>query len=643
MPFKSQQKKKEKKGGFGSWLKQQASDVGGAVSGVPGGLYEGSLAGMTLINMGLNPGVVKKKDKDRLKKVLGAQVDSVKALGSTKDWREHTAMNTLTLLGVLAPPAKGLSVVRGAPKNPTRLRTYKVRNQKEAEFYSRELGYKVRPGAVLKASTPLSRQPITRGVQKMSDAGRRQVPALQKRALEKDMMKRKAILDRLDEPNAEGLMDALSNVKRSGVRKNVSQTVRHPIKEGNALIRALRLYRGAYVPPNWGGAQVTNLIQQGPYRYQRNVRAQRKMAKGEKTKHLGFIPGHSRSPEAMTFGRVTGDTAAEAARDIGQAGTISTITRGVGTSLGKVTDRAARNRALLDELARHDVDIFDQGALKQIAEAATPEAREVLIQSALRAEPAAIKFTRTPTFPGRRQGPISALDKALQNQLFLYRWLTGSTRYGGHMLAEHPTLSSVLLNAGEEAPRLQDMFGEENIPEFMKSYVSRGGNRINNPQAASLWDMPFSILDSLGETSRNTREISDILNPMQASLVNALTQYDPFRNQQVNYPMQPEDALRFGFGTQVRSIPWLEWGRLRDDPETRERRLFPLSPLDIALRQTLGSSLHPTGFPFNPEIARRMAEQERERRVTGTDESTLMRLLQLLGIGGTSGPSYDSW
>jgi hypothetical protein len=218
------------------------------------------------------------------------------------------------------------------------------------------------------------------------------------------------------------------------------------------------------------------------------------------------------------------------------------------------------------------------------------------------------------------------VDRALADNIFLYKWLTASTRYGGHMLGEHPTLSAVLANLGQEGPSIDDVLKEH--PSFMDNYIPTGefdknGNPlVRNPTAAGLFDMPFETLDTLKRanplsTSGDFREISDLFNPVQATLWNAGWGYDPFRDEEIKKGQDSLiERLNFGQRTQTRSIPWLEWLRLSESEKSRQHRLFPLTPSDIIERQTAGSSLTPTGFPVNRKVAASMARKEKNKGKT---------------------------
>lgn len=310
--------------------------------------------------------------------------------------------------------------------------------------------------------------------------------------------------------------------------------------------------------------------------------------------------------------------------ETGAQGPVGTFMRGVGTTLGKVTDRGPRERVWRTEAERLGYTDADIPALLNAAKNGNPKALQDLYLITERAENASIRFSRLGPMRDAETGnklsgfnPLQTADRALADNIFLYKWLTGSTRYGGHMLGEHPTLMALLAQGSREAPGIDSIL--EEYPSFMGNYIPAGEREggvpeVRNPTAAGLFDMPFETLRVARNSAGDLREASDALNPVQAMLMNALTGFDPFRDQEISeFNDSPLERAKFGAGTQLRSIPWLEWGRLDDSPEDRENRLFPLTPMDIILRQLVGSSLTPTGFPVNKKVARSMGRKEKRK------------------------------
>src|SRR6185312_10434609 len=111
------------------------------------------------------------------------------------------------------------------------------------------------------------------------------------------------------------------------------------------------------------------------------------------------------------------------------SGPVATFTRGVGQSLGKVTDRETRRRHFFREAKEQGYDPNDLKSMQKLL-----RTRQDLIQVGRRAEDSAIRFTRNRPLAGVKQTPIQKLDKLGAENLFLYRWLTGSGAYTGRML-----------------------------------------------------------------------------------------------------------------------------------------------------------------------------------------------------------------
>lgn len=497
------------------------------------------------------------------------------------------------------PGAAAARIVKKAPSGGvprTRTLRYRPKNDEEAEFYRKGMEKIGRPmeGPDVEVDIPLSRVPTTAAVQKLVDRGRTRVPELQRKKIEKTLARQADILSRREALPEPGFLAALGALKEAGPRGIMHGFTHEPIKETNAALRAARLYRAAYVPPNWLGAQATNLIQQGPLGYARNIGAERSLRKND--------------PEsAQMIDRLQGATISDAAMDVGGVGPLAVLSRGIGASLGKVTDRRARARAFIEEARKQGYDI------DRIPELLKNDAD--LAQVVMRSEPAAIRFSRTPAFPGRNPSHLAKLDKMAGRNIFLYRWLTGSTRYSGRMLAEHPTLTHALATLGQQAPDITEVMPE--VPDHMRNYIPSGMRDgfplVRNPQAASLFDMPGETIKDVTNIARDWKSLGAPFQPVQATFLNSIAGYDPFREQRLSEVDEDmASALRFGAATQVRSIPWLEWLRINDSEAERERRLNPLTPMDIIGRQFLGSSLWAS--PVNEEVASRMKRQQEAKR-----------------------------
>lgn len=596
----------------------------------PGAALELGRAGRDLLYPGsisYSQGKYRTADRtERVENLAKAQVQGVKDL---RHPLRHPGYSLLEILGLLPLPSTiGTKVVaplrlsrvakatKVAKRPPTRVLRHKVKTKAQAERFQkarpRKGGYT--PGySVIHEEVPASKVVTTRAAQKGIDKLREKSNTMSRRKMEKVIAQKQDYRGRLTEEMPKGVKAATKEAfTTSAPIKKINPLKRggagELVREGNALIRGLRLYRGAYVPPNWAGSQAVNLIHSGPYRYAKGVRGQHR--------------GRKNMPEtAQAIDRAGGETIGQAMMDTGGSGPIGTFARGVGTTLGKVTDRAPRNRIWREEARRMEYEPADIDGLISAAKAGNEQALKDFYLISDRAERSSIKFSRVGPMRDVETGdslsrfnPLQTIDKAMADNIFLYKWLTASTRYGGHMVGEHPILTAALANASKDAPNIEDVLKE--YPDFMGNYIPTGQFRgdnpmVRNPTAAGLFDMPFETLQSLRASGSDIRELSDILNPMQAMGMNAITGFDPFRDQEISeFKDSPWDRAKFGFLTQTRSIPWLEWLRFNDSQDERENRLFPLSPEDIALRQLLGSSITPTGFPVNPKVAAKMARQQ---------------------------------
>lgn len=370
----------------------------------------------------------------------------------------------------------------------------------------------------------------------------------------------------------------------------------------NALVRALRLYRLGYIGPNWLGAQGTNVIQQGS-KYGQRVKEQHRL--------------RSDQPEtAQTVDRLQGETMGQAMMDTGTSGPGATLMRGVGTSIGKVTDRAARARAWIHEAAK---DGFDVDALPELlgkAQKGDVTAQQAVVRITRRAEPAAIKFTRSGALKGEQRAIPARVDAALARNVFLYKWITGSAQYSGRMLAEKPTLTAALAQQGRQAPDITEAMGGA-VPEFMERYLPVGERDgmplVSNLQAASLFDMPGSVANNfIKALGKDWRYAFENLNPVQHAGVTALSGKDLFRGQEFDkFHYNPLEAMQFASEAELRSIPWMKLlpekygGRIGDYDQSE--RLFPMSNWDILLQHVIGG---PYPIRANPKTAEKMKKQE---------------------------------
>jgi hypothetical protein len=288
--------------------------------------------------------------------------------------------------------------------------------------------------------------------------------------------------------------------------------------------------------------------------------------------------------------------------------------RGVGQSLGKVTDRESRRRHFFREAAAQGIDIQDPQVIHALLN--SPKHRKDLIQIARRSEPAAIKFTRTRNLEGVPKRFHQKVDQRLAENIFLYRWLTGSAAYTGRMVTEHPTLSAALAAQGTISPQIDDVL--EEYPKFMNRYIPTGMRgklpMVSNLQAATLFDSPGELAELIGQVQDDPRKVIDPLAPFQRGVGVAALGYDPFREQELATRSDPIpgilDRLKFGADVETRSIPYRTLIEGLGTPaDKRSGKLFPRTNEDLLKTFLLGG---PVPTPVNPKVAANMAKQQKE-------------------------------
>lgn len=649
MPFEKQKKSKGKKeeedGGFGGWLKGQASDLADVAAGTPG----------AAIQMAKDVHALRSGDPRGLINQGKAQLDAVKALGSGDDWKEHTALQLLTAAGIVAPVAKGVGIAAGAARGGTgvraaakaakvpKTRTIKYKPSMESEKLQlrKTMGLKEYPKQEFENKSipqrkdtrvdevsvdlPKSNVWTTAKAQEGMDKLREQFPAWQKKKVLKGVARDRDILDRIANPALQETF--LASLKTAGKKESFGELKKkgwNIPQEVNAGVRAARLYRPGYIAPNLLGSNLTNLIEMGPRGTFKAGQSSRRMrGEGNKQKLLGKDITPERQEALDVVDAVMGEGAAAGAAELGGAGPVATVTRGMGQTLGKVTDREARRRHFFGQAAKQGYK-DENAVLKMIQDAKgnpASQASKDLVQIARRAEPAAIRFTRTRNLPGVKKSKAQSLDSKLSNNIFLYRWLTGSGAYTGRMLTEHPTLSAVMANA-PEGPKIDDVLTA--YPKFMSRYIPTGKFRdkmpeVSNLQAATLFDSPGELVELIKRVADDPRNIIDPLAPFQRAIGVGGLGYDPFRGQELSTRSNPTPSIveRLGFGADVetRSIPYRSMAEQLMVPESdRTGKLFPRTNKDLFKTFMFGG---PVPTPVNPKVAKDMAKNEEIQRKKG--------------------------
>jgi hypothetical protein len=459
----------------------------------------------------------------------------------------------------------------------------------------------------IEVKVPASRTLITHGAQKATDKLRAKSPSRQKKKVFKEKAREADIISRATAKDAPGVTQAWKDVRTPEPWNALGK---RPVKEGvgdvNALIRALRLYRVGYVPPNRLGAEAVAMIHH-PKSYIKNIRQERQVRRGD-------------NPTARAIDRAGGETGGQALMDTGHTGPASTLMRGVGTTIGKVTDRAPRARVWHEEARRHGIEKSEIPELLKGVEEGNPLAQEIYIQISRRAEEAAIKFTRSEPLKGAPKSIAGKVDRALARNIFLYKWITGSGQYAGHMVGNHPTLTAALAQQGQQSPHISDVLNE--YPEFLERYIPTGTERggmpeVMNLQAASLWDMPGEVARNLEKgVTEDPWYLGEHLNPVQHALATALSGKNLFTGRSLGeHEEDPLSRLRFGAEQELGGIPYVkllpeEYGG-RMGTYDQSERLFPMSNWDVILQHLIGGGKK---IRVNPKTASRMYQQEQKRK-----------------------------
>lgn len=523
-------------------------------------------------------------------------------------------------------PENYFTLVREAIKrgiNPTKTHSSGLTVNKTKAELTQEYKNALGPPQIA-ASAPRSRVPTTQLAQRALDALTERSDRLAGKRVRKLSAREIDLAKREGQQLSPGFMKSVKAIYPDRQkffdpkynRDLVFASGRHVDKEFNSLIRALRLYRPGYVPANWVGAIATNLIQD-PLRFGSNLRYER------------WIRKHAPETSAKIDKR-QGETTAQAAADVGkfQPGKdlpASTLAHGVGTSLGKLVDRRARARAFISEFRRRNPDAKPQDIVDALDDPVRLHEMNMINNVA---EEEAIRFSKTPALPGFHESVISKVDRGLARNIFLYRWMTASTRYSGRMLKEHPGATAGLAAVGQGAPDLHKVLSD--FPSFMTGYVPWGFEKVSghklpttlNPQAASLWSMTPELARDLRVASKGGERAVDVLherlNPFQHGVAVVARGRDPFRQQTITrgppghkspapFTMK---AVRAALRAELSGNPYSNLSRMTESEETRSKRLFPRSAEEIALQFLLGGFMVPS--PVNPEIAKRMATKEKQ-------------------------------
>jgi hypothetical protein len=625
MPRTAPATKKQKKQ---SWLGKQLGDLKNVATGAPAALYETGKAidqALPASHLGTEGLLFERKgkhlDPTALKAQGKAQLQGLRALGDPKAWKEDTALNLLTALGAAAT-VTGVGGVAGTAiratarktpkKPPSRVITAKPKDAKQAKKWAELRGLdpdKISPNATFKVEVPAAKPATTRVAQKGADKLRAKIPSAQRRKVSAHLKMEKDILNRLNEPTQGGIVQALKTLRKGDFSRD--KNPRQLVREANAGLRGGVLYRPGYIGPNLLGANAANLIQMGADLPRQIVRGRRitKQLSPDARNRLRNMHGSGVSQAALDVGME-----GRKAGDINPQGPVGTLMSGVGESLGKVTDRRARDRAFLKEAERQGYrDTPDIERLLDPAQVFDdPVLRRDLLQIVKRTEPAAIKFSRT---TGGNK-----VDRILAENIFLYKWLTGSARYTGHVVGQHPTLTAALANL-PEGEDITEALGVE-VPEFMQSFIPYGDNKVINPQSLSLWETLPEFAETLeAANNQDVRQAIRTLAPVQRAGALAGTGYHTTSGKELSDYDFTEDTQRLSEGGGAPLSERLLWAlnetaSMSPYSKLSERYRSGLYP--STLNEELARVFTPLGglFPRNvdPSVAAFIASAEAEEK-----------------------------
>lgn len=618
------------------------SDLANAARSAPGGLYQAA----TAIDQALPPNPIKGLEKfaferegkhndyKAVKGLAGAQWRAIKDLKNPSAWQAHPGDQLLTILGVAPIPGAAVAKAgklgkagKASKRKPTRTIIAKPKDLEQAKAWSKARGIDPKNASVnqtFKVEVPAAGPITTRMAQKGLDKARSKSKVMSRRKVEARLAREADLLSRRNNAPSPDFTASMGKLKRGEFYKFKKEKGRNRawegVREGNAAIRGARLYRLGYIPPNWLGSRATQYIH-GGLKSPQQAKATREMNRGLEA----IEPGASRWRDSMMGEGGTQSLVESGLTPDQLPGPIGTFMQGVGTSLGKVTDRTSRRRVFDREAADWGYDTPARQDLLRTSE--NPKHLKDLIQIADRAEKGAIKFTRSRPLPGRDGTALSRVDRALADNIFLYKWLTGSAQYSGRMLGEHPTLTAMLAAQGQEAPRVDEILGDK-VPEFLDSYIPMAKTvgdkfpKVASTRALTLFDSPGEFADTVKQTMKDPVAFVNKLAPVQHALAIGALARDPYFNEVPYGAIDPAtgktrvdpitgrtirgdttnlmERLRWVLDQETGSIPYRDlYERLLNG----KKGLFPQTKQDAILRHVLGGWFP---VPYDPEIGQRM-------------------------------------
>lgn len=623
------------------FLSKVAADLGNAARKAPGGVAQA----FTALDQALPEGPIKSLermagerggrhlDPTGVKKIANAQWGAIKDLKDPRAWDEHPGDQLLTVLGLVPLPGAAVGKVgkftTKKPKAPrSRVITAKPKTDAQAVAWAKARGLddpeSFTTKSTFKVELPDTKVGLARGAQFLADKARSKSNTLSARKVERGIARDVDILQRRTDPADPSFVPAIKNLKSGKFYKFKQEPNRNraieAVRELNSGVRGARLYRLGYIPANWAGSRATNFISQGTGAIGR-TRKTKAMSKA-----LDQIePGLSRRPDvAMGDGGAQAVLASGAKNPDILPGPIGTFMGGVGNSLAKVTDRTSRRNEFFAQAEKFGYNTPEKVA--NLLKGGTAKLDRDFVQIVRRAEPNAVKFTRSRPLPGRRQSAAQAVDRVAAENVFLYKWLTGSAGYSGRMLTDHPTLTAALAAQGQEAPTIDSILKKS--PDFLNSYIPYAkevGDKfpsVASTRALTLFDSPGEFVDTLAKAKDDPLNLINPLNPVQHAAGTFLAQREPFFGKQPEqettsgYTRRGQDVdawntLKWSIDQELGGIPYRTFYERMRDPG---KGLFPMSRVEAAQQFGLGSWMRK---PVDPVVASKLWRKQEEEKTKG--------------------------
>ena len=243
------------------------------------------------------------------------------------------------------------------------------------------------------------------------------------------------------------------------VGAHVAQAVAFTAREATDGIRALTILGHiAYLPNNWAGNALMNMVHQGIFAPVNLTRA--------------WMMHRHLTPDELAQLRVgTGQNSLQVLHGGHGRGHMRALFDPVAKTFGKWGDQPFRDAALLHELYKQGYHTLkDVKDLARRSHEGDPKARADLAKAGVPASEEVVKF-----------GPQNKLEeKYFRHAFFVYNWTKGATRYGMRFPIAHPLQANVAANLGGTVGAEYTQKRVGGLPPFLAGHVPVGGQRMIN-------------------------------------------------------------------------------------------------------------------------------------------------------------------